>query len=115
MQLISRRGSALVVHFVILGSHQLVKHTWVLFDLLFELIAVIKIDRPSQIVLGHQVVALWMVDSILLPAVDEFFLECDGLVALDESALALEVTSDKFVENDSLRWIAHVYFKLIII
>ena len=85
--------SALHVHLIDFGGHQLLEVSWVLLYLRRVLFATYHVDGPASVILRHQVQTFGMVDAVLLPAINQFVLEHRCLLGRDAS-LSLEVPSD---------------------
>jgi hypothetical protein len=94
------------VHLIDFGSHHLLEERRELFNLLLVLLSANHVDRPSSIELLHQVQTFWVVDPVLIPAVDKLILEQGCLLGLD-AALSLEVSPDEFGDDHALWWNSH--------
>jgi len=106
-------SATLEVHVIGLGRHHAIEMTGVELDLFVEAFSVGHFDRPPLVELGHQVVALEVVDAVALPALVQFVTESGCLLTFD-LARPLEVPSNQLLVNYFFRGVAH-FINLIII
>ena len=67
----------------------------------------LELECPAAVNLGQQVLALWVVDTVVLPALHQLSLQLCGLVTGRDTSLRLEVATDQLLHHVSLRWVSH--------